>query len=273
ISNNGQYAFVSNFNARVIDIPSRTLVATIPFAACVEAACSPTQLRAVALNSRFREDIQFYSINGGSSSFEGFALTGAVPEGDAARNLAISSDGNTLVVCHNTSRNVAIFDASTRAIQAYVDVGERPLAAAMTPNGQYAVVCATDANAVKIIDLNTNAVVSSLSIFNRPSQVRISPDSQWAYVLNIAAGDKVSFIQLNGAASSIVSQLPAGDAGSALGYSYTEISGIELSPSGTVLAVCDSFANTSPGGADNVRLFDAVTRTQLAAVQVGDFPI
>jgi YVTN family beta-propeller protein len=272
ISFDGQYAFVSNFNARVIHIPSRTLAATIPFAACVEAACSPVSLKAVALNTRFREDIHFYSINGGASAFEGFSSTGAADEGDAARNLAISADGNTLVVCHNISRNVAIVDMPTQTIEAYVEVGDRPLAAAITPNGQYAVVCATDANAVKIIDLTTNSVVSTLPIFNRPSQVRISPDSQWAYVLNIAGGDRISFIQLNGAASSIVSQVTMGDAGSAQGYAYTEISGIELSSNGLVLAACDSFANVS-GASDRLRLFDTVTRTQIAAVTVGDFPI
>ena len=272
ISFDGQYAFVSNFNARVIHIPTRTLVKTIPFAACVEAACSPVALKAVALNTRFREDIHFYTINGASGVFEGFSSTGAAAEGDAARNLAISADGNTLVVCHNISRNVAIVDMPSQIIETYVDVGDRPLAAAITPNGQYAVVCATDANAVKIISLATNSVVATLPINNRPSQVRISPDSQWAYVMNIASGDRISFIQLNGASSAIISQVSMGDAGSALGYAYTEISGIELSPNGLVLAACDSFANVS-GTLDRLRLFDTVTRTQIAAITVGDFPI
>lgn len=267
ISFDGQYAFVSNFNARVIHIPSRTLAATIPFAACVESATSPTQLRAVAINSRFREDVHFYSINGASSFLEGFAPTGQIPEGDAARNLALSSDGQTLVVCHNISRNVAVIDVATKFIRAYVDVGDRPLAARVTPNNNYAVVCATDANMVRVVDLASNAIVASLGINTRPAQVRISPDSQWAYVLNVAGVDMVSFIQLNGPASRIVTQVSSGlQAGSALGYAYTEISGIELSADGSVLAVCDSFN-------DFLRLYDTVTRTQVAQVPVGDFPI
>jgi len=274
ISHNGQYAFVSNFNCRVIDIATRALVATIPFAACVEAACSPTQLRAVALNSRFREDIQFYNINGAASSFEGFALTGAVPEGDAARDLALSADGDSLIVCHNTSRNIAIVDVPSGAVTAYVDVGERPMGAAITPNGQYAVVCATDANLVRIIDLSSNTIVASLPINTRPWHVRISPDGQFAYVFNIAGTDAVSFIQLNGAASTILSQVSNGvNGGSALGYAYTETSGIELSPDGSILAVCDSFANTAAGGADKLRLYNTATRTEIAQVTVGDFPI
>jgi YVTN family beta-propeller protein len=96
--------------------------------------------------------------------------------------------------------------------------------------------------------------------------VRISPDSQFAYVLNVAGTDRISFIQLDGADSFIISQLPAGQTGSANGYTYTETSGIELSDDGLVLAVCDSFN-------DYVRLFDTVNRVQIAQVPVGDFPI
>jgi YVTN family beta-propeller protein len=267
ISHNGQFAFVSNFNARIINIATQTLAATVPFAACVESACSPTELRAVALNSRFREDIHFYSINGAASSFEGFALTGPPPEGDAARDLAISADGNTLIVCHNTSRNIAIVDVPSNTLQAYIDVGDRPLGAAITPNGQHAVVCATDANMVRIIDLNTNAIVASLPINTRPVHVRISPDGQFAYVLNVAGTDAVTFIQLNGAASSILSQVTNGlQTGSAAGYAYGETSGIELNASGSMLGVCDSFN-------DLLRLYDTATRTEIVAVPVGDFPM
>jgi YVTN family beta-propeller protein len=71
---------------------------------------------------------------------------------------------------------------------------------------------------------------------------------------------------LNGAASALISQAPAGQTGSAQGYAYTEISGIELNPSGSLLAVCDSFN-------DLLRLYDTTTRVEIAAVPVGDFPI
>src|SRR6185503_2043045 len=156
----------------IINIATRTLAATVPFGPCVEAATSPVALRAVALNSRFAENIHFYSINGAASSLEGFALTGALPEGDAARVLAMTPNGQKLVVCQNTSRNVAIVNMVTRTVQAYVDVGDRPLAAAVTPNGQHAVVCASDSDVVRVIDLSTNTIVASLNIPGRPAQVR-----------------------------------------------------------------------------------------------------
>lgn len=266
LSYDGKYAFVSNFNARVIDVAARTIVATMSFAACADSAVSPVDYRAAALNNRFREDVQFYGINGAAGALQGFTLTGAPSEGDATRDLAISADGRIAIACNNTSRNIAIYDLDSQSVRAYVDVGERPLDVAITPDGTHAVVCAADASFVRIVDLATDAVVASLAINTRPARVRISPDSQTAYVLNVATSDMITFIHLAGAASSILSSVSAGETGSALGYSYSEFSGIELSPSGAVLAVCDSFN-------DRLRLYDTTTRALLASVIVGDFPI
>jgi YVTN family beta-propeller protein len=266
ISYDGQYAFVSNFNARVIDIASQTLLETIPFAACVESATSPVELRAVALNSRFREDVHFYNINGASGFFEGFASTGELEEGDATYGADIAPDGGLAVACNLVSRNAIIVDLATNTVRSYVEIGDRGKEVRITPDGQYAVACAMDANAVVIIDLSTDTVVKTLTINERPGRVRVSPDGQEAYVLNVAGTDRISFIALNGADSYIITQLPVGQTGSANGPTYTETSGIELSPDGAILAVCDSFN-------DKLRLYDTAARVQVAEVGVGDFPI
>ncbi|MCZ6817518.1 MAG: dockerin type I domain-containing protein, partial [Planctomycetota bacterium] len=262
ISFDGQYAFVSNFNARVIDIASRTLVDTIQFAACADAATSPVEHRAVALNNRFREDIHLYNTNGPAGFFEGFTGSGQPPEGDSSRDLAISADGQTLVACNIISRNVSIIDVPTTEVRSIVEVGDRPRAVEITPDGTHAVVCAMDSHQVVVIDLATDTAVATLPIFNRPAQVRISPDSQFAYVLNVAGADRVSFISLNGAASFIMSQLSAGQTGSV----GLNLSGVELTADGSIFAVCDSFN-------DLLRLYDTALQTQVAAVPVGDFPI
>lgn len=262
LSYDGQYAFVSNYNARVIDIASQSIVKTMTFAACVDCATSPVEHRAVALNNRFRENIHLYNIEGSSGSFEGFAASGPPPEGDAPRDMAISADGTIAIACNNVSRNVAIVDMTTRTVRSYVDVGDRPLDAAITPDGSYAVVCAADENYVRVIDLSTDTVVASLYIYRRPCRVRISPDGQYAYVLNVAGTDYISFIRLDGADSTIETQLSAGQTGSMSVF----ISAIELSHDGATLAVCDSFN-------DYLRLYDTASQTQLAAVPVGDFPL
>ncbi len=266
LSFDGQFAFVSNFNARVIRIATQQIVRTIPFAACVDAATSPVEHRAVALNNRFQEDIQLYNIDGSGGFFEGRALTGTPPEGDATRVLAISPDGLTAVAANNTSRNVSIIDVADGTVRAYVDTGDRPLDVAITPDGAYAVVTNGDANSVSVIDLSTDIEVASLIVNTRPARVRIAPDGLTAYVLSVAASDRIHFIELDGAASAVTGAVVTGQTGSAQGYPFTEVSGIALSPDGSVLGVCESFD-------DRLLLIDTATRSVLTRVPVGDFPI
>ncbi|MDX2131868.1 MAG: hypothetical protein SFY69_07440 [Planctomycetota bacterium] len=261
-------AFVSNFNSRVIDISSRTLVATLPLAACVETAVTRgiSPARAVTVNSRFREDVHFYTITGATSTADGFIRSGPLPEADATKPLAISPDGATLVAGNPVSRNVSIIDTGSRTVRATIDTGDRIGGVAVTPDGQTAVAVNSDSNTVSIIDLNTDAVVATLPVVTRPWHVKISPDGSTAAVLTVAGTDAIVFIDLNGAASSIIGSTIAGQTGSAQGYAYTDVSGIEFSPDGATLAVCRSFD-------DLIRLIDVGTRAVIADVPVGDFPM
>ena len=93
----------------------------------------------------------------------------------------------------------------------------------------------------------------------------ISPDSQWAYVTTVAGTDRLHFIQLNGAASSVVSSLVTGQMGS-IGYTYGVLSGLALSADGSVLVVCISFS-------DQLMVVDTAARTEIARLTTGDFPI
>jgi YVTN family beta-propeller protein len=265
LSFDGQYAFVSNFNSRLIDIASQTVVDTLSVAPTAEAAASPIEHRVVGLNNRFREDIHLYDTNGAAGFVEAVALSGEPDEGDAPRTIAITPDGTTAVVANNTSRNVAILDLTTRTVRAYVDTGDRPLGVAVTPDGTHAVVCNGDGDTVSIIDLATDLRVANLAVSGRPSEVAISPDSQTAYVTSVSGTDRVHFIDLAGAASSVTGSLVSGQMGS-IGYSYGVISGLAVSPDGSVLAVCISFD-------DRLLLIDTASQTMIKKVIVGDFPI
>lgn len=261
----GAYAFVSNFNSSVIDVGTRALVRTLPLAPTVETAMSPVARRAVALNSRFREDVHFYDVNGAAGFVEGFTSSGAAPEGDASRSVAVSSDGRLAVVGNNVSRNATIVDLVSGTARAWVTTGDRPLGVAITPDGTHAVVCNADADTVSIIDLSTDTRVANLAVPQRPVEVRISPDSTTAYVTTVAGTDRLYFLNLAGAASNVGSSIPIGQLGSANGYAYTGVSGMELSPDGSLLGVCVSFD-------DQLAVIDTATRTEIARIAVGDFP-
>ncbi len=211
-SYDGQYAFASGFNSLVIDIDSQTLVASLPLAHSRNAAISPVEHRAVALNNWFGEDVHFYNTDGAAGFVEGREFSGVAPEGDATSVLAVSQDGMTLVAGNSTSKNISIIDLATQTVRAYVDTGDGVFDAAITPDGAFAVVANLYEHTVSVIDLATDMAVATLFVFN-PLEILISADSQTAYV---NGGGVLHFIQLAGAASSVVASLPAGGTGMAL---------------------------------------------------------
>ncbi len=267
-SYDGQFAFVSSFQARVIDIATQTIVRTLTVGPSYDAAASPVDYRAVALNNRFREDVHFYNIQGAAGSVEGRVSSGVWPEGDATRSLAISPDGQTLVAGNPVSSNVSIVDLESGSIRAYLDTGDRIKELGVTPDGSHAVVANQDSNTVSIIDLATDAVVATLHVPTRPTAVAMGLDSQWAYVTSTGGTQRLHFIQLAGAASSVVGTLDTGRMGQSNDYTFTETSGMALSPDGSVLAVAISWD-------DQVLLVDTATRTELARITLpsGSFPL
>ncbi|MBX3365972.1 MAG: hypothetical protein KF912_01485 [Phycisphaeraceae bacterium] len=269
-SADGLYAFISNFSSRVINLATRSQVASVTFAASAEAATSPVANIAVALNNRFGEDVHVYNINGASSSFLGFSLTGLGLESDSTRELAITPDGRRLFFGNCTSRSGGFVELGANTFSALTTTAFRTLDAAATPDGAYVVATHADGQTVSIIDTSTRTTVANLPVFDRPARVLISPDSAYAYVLSIAGTDRVHKIALNGASSSVVATQIAGQAG-AVGYSFSEFSGIALSPDGSLIAVCRSFD-------DLLRLIDTSTMAVVADVPCNptgntDFPI
>lgn len=265
ISFDGQYAFVSNFNARVLHLPSRTLVATIPFEAGVDVAMSPVAHRAVMLDNRFLENVVVFGTDGASAAVEGVVASGPPAEGDGTRALAISPDGRTLVACNIVSGNVAVVDAAAEQVRAWIETGVRTWAAQITPDGGHAVVTNCDASTVSVIDLATDVEVARLSVPTRPTEVEIAPDGSKAYVTTIAGTDRLAVIALNGAASSVVASVPTGQLGTIL-YTFGVSSGIAMSPDGSLLAICVSFD-------DQLKLLDTATNTIVATLPTGDFPV
>ena len=266
ITHDGNYLVVPNFTTRVIDLNSPSVVGAMSYAATADMAVSPNSHIAVGLNNRFGEDAHVYSTNGASSAFLGAMMPRETPEGDAPFDIDISADGQTAVIGMTVSSTVAIVDVPTRTMRSLVTTGKRVMDVAITPDGTHAVICNGDSDSVSIIDLSNDTVVATLPVFTRPAQVKISPDSSTAYVLNIAGTDQIHFINLAGASSSVVGTVLAGQTGAWGGPQYSENSAIELSPDGSLLAVCDSFN-------DFLLLIDTATQTQVAAVPTGDFPI
>ena len=119
----GAYAVVSNYNTRVIDLSTLTVVKTLSFAATAEAAASPVSHHLVGLNNRFREDIHLYDTSGPTAAFISSTPSGELVEHDATRTLAASPSGDVIVAVNSISRNVAIIDVATETNRSTVHVG------------------------------------------------------------------------------------------------------------------------------------------------------
>jgi YVTN family beta-propeller protein len=150
-------------------------------------------------------------------------------------------------------------------VEAYVPTGERSLGIAVSPDGATAVVANAEDNHTSILDIASGTNLVNLPTSQRPAEVAISPDGQRAFVTSIAGTDRIHFIDLDGANSSVTGSLVAGQMGSIL-YTYNVVSGIAVSPDGNILAACISFD-------DELLLVDTATQSEIARVPVGDFPI
>ncbi len=213
ISYDGAYAFVTGVSCSVIDIASQSLVATPALTWCYEAAVSPVDYCAVALNNRNAEDVQFYNIDGASSYMEGVVPSGSAPEGDGPGFLALADDGTTLVVGNATSGNVSILDMVSQSVLSYIDTGTSVTGLAVTSDGSCAVVLDGYLGTATVVDLAGGAAVATLPVTEYPYRVLISPDDQTAYVATGEGTDTIYFIDLNGASSSVVDTLQPGNIG------------------------------------------------------------
>jgi YVTN family beta-propeller protein len=117
---------------------------------------------------------------------------------------------------------------------------------------------------VKIIDLDTYTIVADVPTGTRSSVVSITPDDGYAYVGNVSS-NSVSVVQLNGASSTEVAEIPCG----IIGVSWAACgvtSDVQVSPSGDYCLVAASFD-------DKVKVIDTATNTIVADLTVGDFPL
>lgn len=225
-------------------------------------AHAPSGQRAAMAANLFGEDLLVVNTNGAAGFLEAHVPSGAPPEADATRKVAVSADGTRAVSSNILSDTASVIDLTTGTVLAVVDVGDRPADVEITPDGSKAVVANLDSTFASVIDLSTFAV-TNVPISTRGSEVEISPDGHYAYVAVLSGGDGVWRIDLT--TNSVAgAKLPTTDMGGVL-YLYNQTSGMTLSHDGLTLAVCGSFS-------DAITLIDTQLWALKATVLAGDFP-
>ena len=262
-TSDGLYALGVGFRGALIDFATGSLVTELNNVISTSfGAVSPTGARAAMCSTTFGDDLVVVSTNGALGGIETFQLSGPAPEGDRCRTGAMSPDATVAVGVSIFSDTLAIIDTATGSVTGHAPLGMRPSGVAISADASTAVVANLDSTFASVVDL-ANATSIEVPISRRGSQAAISPDGLFAYIPVVASGDGVWRISLT---TNTVSgpKIFTGNMGG-VGYSYSQSSGMALSPDGATLAVAGSFTDT-------VSIIDTASWTLTANVPTGDFP-
>ncbi len=260
----GKYVFTAN--QRLIDVASQSLVSAPPSIGGQNVvALSPTSYRAATTNFTFADDFAVFNIDGLNTALEATQPSGSAPEGDSPIAIAITPDGQTVVTANYGSSNASIIDLATGSVLAWVDTNAEPDDVAITPDGNYALLSSPEDESLVILDLATRSIAATLGgLTTDPRHILISGDGSTAYVSTTGDPDgldRVYFVDLSGAGSTVGGSLVIGD----IGNETTGYAEMALSPDGSLLAV--------PASRDSqVVLIDTATRTEISRLPTGGFP-
>ncbi|MCR9075625.1 MAG: YncE family protein [bacterium] len=262
-THDGRYAVCVGFRGAIIDMTTGLLVRQVNNVVSTEhGALSPTEYQAAMCSTTFGDDLVVADVEGSMGSLTGIMRTGPEIEGDRCRTIAITPDGSRAVGVSIFSDSAAIVDTASGTLLGSAPLGERPSAVAITPDGSKAVVGNLDSDFATVVDLAT-ATSTNIPISRRAGSVAISPDGNYAYLGVVASGDGVWRINLS-TMSVEGPKILTGNMGG-VGYSFSQNSGITLSPDGSILAVAGSFD-------DAVSIIDTASWTLVGSVPAGDFP-
>ncbi len=235
-----------NYNpiASAILIPLRALPAVFPFA---KTTANPNYI--------FFADFNNNSV--GVWDFMSGRFLPSIPVGTRPRGIAISPDGNSLVVSNSTSASVSIIDPTGLRVITTISLpsGSSPYGVAITGDSKRAYVANyLNPGSIFVIDLTTRTLSATIPGGNQPIQIAMSPDGALGYVTNFA-GNTVSVIDL------LTNTLTTTVSG------FQSPSAITTSRNGRYIYV------TNVVSAGTVTVLDATTYAVAKTITVGGLPV
>ncbi|MCB2221439.1 MAG: beta-propeller fold lactonase family protein [Bacteroidetes bacterium] len=260
-----QYVVSGQYRFSIMGFESETMLDQLQGYTQDFGCISPIENKVVGYDPLRYEGVYFFDFaTPGDIQFNGRALAGLPPEADTPYRIAISEDGTKAITSNSLSESATIIDLTDYSVAEVLDLGEKSDAIGITYDSQWAIMGGYDLNTIKIIDLVNNELVGTLYTGQRPLMVAISPDDQYAYIGNLKQ-NSVSFVELNGAASNEIVEIPTG----IIGLSWAAFgvrSSVEVDPSGQYVLVAASFA-------DQVQVIDIAQQAIVANLNVGTFPL
>lgn len=265
VTSDHQYAVSGQFRFSIMDFDSETMVDQFQGYSQNFGCVSPVENKVLSFDPLRYEGVYFFDFTDpGDIQFNGKTIGGWPAEGDTPYRIAISPDGTRAVTSNSISENATILNLETYEVEAILELEESCDALAITYDSQWAIMGGYDLNTIKIIDLTTNEYVASVFTGQRPLMVSIAPDDSHAYIGNLKQ-NSVSFVELDGANSTKIADIPTGIIG--LSWAANGVrSSVEVDPTGQYVLVAASFA-------DQVQVIDIAQQSIVANLSVGVFPL
>jgi DNA-binding beta-propeller fold protein YncE len=143
------------------------------------------------------DDSYVYRIDMESYTIDGVVAVGAVP-----KFLAVSPDGEWLVVSNWCGFDASVIRTSDLTEVARVNLGRHPRGIAIDADSRLAYVSVMGAGRIAVIDLNTATEIESIEAGISPRHLLLSPDGRYMYVSNNLQGG-VRKIDLTGASPQV----------------------------------------------------------------------
>jgi YVTN family beta-propeller protein len=160
-------------------------------------AASPTDPRIAMIASAGAENLAVFNTDGAAAHVEGVVPSGPEPEGDRARNGAVSADGSVAVVINQYSLNATVYDLTDDSVRGFASIGRDPRGVAITPDNAKAVVTYEgDTAFVTVIDLNTLAV-TNVHTSGLTGPLAIDALGQYAYIARETSQGQVARLDLS----------------------------------------------------------------------------
>jgi DNA-binding beta-propeller fold protein YncE len=105
-----------------------------------------------------------------------------IPISKETQRISISPDNSMIFTSDQTKPQLAVIDAATDKIKAWVELPGTGYGTAATKDGRWLLVAVPPVNKVAVIDLKTLKVVRSIDVPAAPQEVLVRPDDKVAYV-------------------------------------------------------------------------------------------
>jgi YVTN family beta-propeller protein len=118
-----------------------------------------------------------------------------IPVSGQVQRISISNDDKLVFTSDMTKPQLAVIDTATNQVKTWVALPGTGYGTAPTPDGRSLLVTVPSANQVAVVDLATMQVVRHIAVPSAPQEVLVRPDGKVAYV-SCSASAKVAAIDL-----------------------------------------------------------------------------